>query len=133
MPLPISGGGYQVGDGNLAEIDFFSQPSPMTATATATITAAQITGGILVGDPTASAATYTLPTGALLDAALQSVEKNDVAFDLRIINLGTSSGVITLAASTGITIVGVATIAITSSAAVRFRRTGVATWVAYRI
>ena len=49
MALPNSGGGYQYTDGNTNEIVMGVQPAPQTATVTATLTAAQITGGILVG------------------------------------------------------------------------------------
>jgi hypothetical protein len=55
---------------------------------------------------------------------------------LVIVNLGTSTGVITALASTGVTIVGQATFptaAAGSSGQFRFRRTAAATWVAYRI
>ena len=51
MALPNSGGGYQVGDGNLNEIDLYATASQQTATATATLTVAQITGNLLVGNP----------------------------------------------------------------------------------
>jgi hypothetical protein len=72
----------------------------------------------------------------LLDAALPN-KKINTTFDLTIINLGTSSGVITVVTGTGITLVGMATLPITtaagSSGTWRFRKTGVAAWTAYRI
>ena len=43
------------------------QGDPATATATATLTVAQVVNGLLVATP-AAAVNYTLPTGALLDA-----------------------------------------------------------------
>jgi len=136
MALPNTGGGYQLGDGNLLEVTFFDQPAPQTATATATLTVAQITGGILIGNPSTSAATYTLPTAVALDGLLTNC-KVDSAFDLNIINLGTSSGVITLAVGAGITLVGLATTAITSavgsSSHWRFRKTAAGAWTVNRI
>jgi hypothetical protein len=136
MALPSIGGGAQVGDGNLSELTLGVQAAPQTATATATLTAAQITGGLLVGDPSTSAASYTLPTVALTEAVLVNA-KVDSTFKLTIINLGTSSGVITVLVGTGWTIVGKATIPITSSdgssATFLARKTGVGAWTMYRV
>jgi len=136
MALPNTGGGYQLGDGNLLEVTFFDQSAPQTATSTATLTVAQITGGLLVGNPSTSAATYTLPTAVALDALLTNC-KVDSAFDLNIVNLGTSSGVITVAVGAGITLVGLATTAITSAVGSsswwRFRKTGAGAWTLYRL
>ena len=135
MALPSVGGGFQLGDGNLNEIWLGEQADVQTATSTATLTAAQVTGGILVGSPSTTAASYTLPTGTQIDAVLTNA-KIGSTFDLVIINLGTSTGVITVLASTGVTLVGQATFptaAAGSSGQFRFRRTAAATWVAYRV
>ena len=48
MAIPSVGGGYQIGDGNINETPLGIQPAPQTATVTATLTAAQITGGMIV-------------------------------------------------------------------------------------
>ncbi|MBK6594362.1 MAG: hypothetical protein IPG23_17605 [Burkholderiales bacterium] len=64
MALPSVGGGRQIGDGNINETPLGIQPAPQTATVTATLTAAQITGGIIVADTGTTAATLTLPTVA---------------------------------------------------------------------
>jgi len=138
MALSQSGGGYQIGDGNLNEILLTNQSIPVqTATATATLTVAQITGGILVGNPSASAATYTLPTVAALEAALTNLTKVGQAFLLNLINLGTSAGVITMAPGTGWTIVGLTTTALAanagSSSAWEAVKTGDGTWTLYRL
>jgi len=110
-----------------------------SATATATLTVPQITGGILVGNPSTSAASYTLPTAALIDATLTNAKVGST-FELTIVNLGTSSGLITVVVGTGITAVGNLVIAITGSAAgvggaaqFRFRKTGDAAYTVYRI
>ena len=135
MAIPSVGGGFQLGDGNLNEIWLGEQADVQTATSTATLTAAQVTGGILVGSPSTTAASYTLPTGTQIDAVLTNA-KIGSTFDLVIINLGTSTGVITVLASTGVTLVGQATFptaAAGSSGQFRFRRTAAATWVAYRV
>ena len=134
MALPSVGGGYQVGDGNLNELQINESAAPQTATVTATLTAAQILGNVLVANPSTSAATYTLPTGAAIDAVLTNAKVGST-FDLYIVNIGTSSGTVTLAVSTGVSDGGnaVVAVAITSSAQFRFRRTADATYVAYRL
>jgi hypothetical protein len=135
MTLPNGAGGYQVGDGNLNEVTLGVQAAPPTATVTATLTVAQITGGILLGSPGSSAAAYTLPTGASLDSTVSSAKVNS-SFDFSVCNVdGSSSGVITMTAGTGWTIVGLATIAATAGTTGRFRarKTGDGTWTLYRL
>ena len=134
MALPSVGGGYQVGDGNLNELQINESAAPQTATVTATLTAAQILGNVLVANPSTSAATYTLPTGAAIDAVLTNAKVGST-FDLYIVNIGTSSGTVTLAVSTGVSDGGNAlvAVAVTSSAHFRFRRTADATYVAYKL
>ncbi len=134
MALPNGAGGYQVGAGNRAEPIMGAYAAPQTATSTNTLTAAQITGGMLVANPSTSAATYTLPTAALIDAAVPNATVGST-FDLNIVNTGTSSGAVTLAMGTGVTDGGNAAVAvaITSSAAFRFRKTGDAAWTVYKI
>lgn len=132
MALPSVGGGYQVADGNANEIDFINIDVPQTATSTATLTVAQITGNILVANPSTTAASYTLPTVALLEAALVN-NKVGMAFELKVVNLGTSSGALTILAGTGWTLVGSATVAVTSSAQFLARKTGDGAWTLYTI
>lgn len=114
MALPSIGTGYQVDDGNLNEPIVFNIPTPQTATTTATLTAAQLLGQVLVGSPGAVAASYTLPTVALLEAALPN-PKPGTSFEFKLVNLGTASGIITLLVGTGWTITGLATTPITST------------------
>lgn len=136
MALPNGAGGYQVGDGNQNEIQFVAQPAPATVAAgDATLTTAQLATKIILGSPGASAAAYTLPTGALMDAAFSSMPNNS-AFDFSVVSVdGSSSGVITMTAGTGWTIVGLATVAATAGTAQAFRarKTGTATWTLYRL
>jgi hypothetical protein len=136
MALPNGSGGYQVGAGNLNEAITKAVPAPATATATATLTPAQVLNGILLGSPGTSAASYTLPTVADLEAALPNSDKPGVSFDFSVINVdGSSSGVITLVAGTGWTIVGLATVVATAGTAQAFRarKSGTGAWVLYRI
>jgi len=139
MALPNSGGGYQFTDGNTNEIIMGVQAAQQTATATATLTAAQITGGILVGNPSTTAASYTLPTATLIDAVFTNAKVNST-FKLTVINLGTSTGLITMVVGTGITAVGNLVVAITGSAAgvsgaaqFLFRKTADAAYTVYRV
>lgn len=132
MALPSVGGGYQVGDGNINEPSLGIQAAPQTATSTATLTAAQILGGVIVADTSTTAATYTLPTVALLEASLTNAKVNS-CFDLAIVNIGTSSGTITMAVGTGWTLSGLATVTYTTSAMFRARKTGTGAWTLYRL
>ena len=139
MAIPNSGGGYQFTDGNTNEIIMGVQAAPQTATTTATLTAAQVTGGILVGTAGTGAVSYTMPTATAIDAVFTNAKVNST-FKLTVINLGTSSGVITMVVGTGITAVGNLLIAITGSAAgvsgaaqFLFRKTGDAAYTVYRI
>ena len=131
MALPSIGGGFQLGDGNLNEIHLGEMADPQTATATATLTAAQVTGGMLVASPSTSAASYTLPTVALTEAVLTNAKVGST-FELALVNLGTSSGAVTVLVGTGWTIVGNAVVAITSSARFMARKTGDGSWTLYR-
>jgi hypothetical protein len=137
MALPNGAGGYQVGDGNLGEPIIGYQAAPLSVAATATLTAAQVTAGILlVGSGATAAQTYTLPSAALIDAAISSAKVGST-FDLSIVNLGTSSGTgaLALGAGTGFTDGGNATVAvaITSSGLFRFRKSGDGAWAVYRV
>jgi hypothetical protein len=132
MPgFPVSGGGYQIGDGNTAEVYMGVQSAPATAAGSATLTTLQINGGLIVANPSTTAATYVTPTGAQLDTALPNA-KNDSAFETTIINIGTGSGDITLSAGTGVSIVGATVINDGTSAQLLWRRTADNTWVVYR-
>ena len=139
MALPSVGGGYQNTDGNQSEQTIGTQAAPQTATATATLSVAQITGGLLVGSPSTTAASYTLPTATLIDATMTNMKVNST-FGLNIINLGTSTGLITVVVGTGITAVGNLVVAITGSAAgvsgaaeFVFRKTDTAAYSVYRV
>ena len=140
--IPNGDGGYQLGAGNLSEVNFFNTNAPATVAAgNATLTAAQIIAGIIIGTPGASAAAYTLPTVANLEAALPSLIKTGAAFDFTIINGdGNTSGVITVTTNTGWSIgssgsQGLMTIAATAGTTQRYRarKTGTGTWSLYQL
>lgn len=134
MALPASGAGYQFGDGNLDETQFDNVPAPVTATDTATLTAAQVLNGIILATPTA-AANYTLPTVALLEAAIPNAVKTGCYFEFSIINLASSNYDITVVTSTGWTVTGGGVVVVQEASSARFgaRKTGTATWQLYRL
>lgn len=128
MALSSVGGGFQVGDGNLNEVQFKAQAAPVAKAAAAVLTPAELGVGLLTYN--GAAVNLTLPTGALMDAQFTNA-KVDTAFQFAIVNTG--AAIATVVAGTGFTIVGVAAIAATSSAICVVRKSGVATWVLYRV
>jgi hypothetical protein len=139
MALPNGAGGYQVGDGNLAEIQLNTQTTPATATVTATLTTAQLLNGIILGTPTTTAAAYTLPLATDLDAVVTSAKVNS-SFDFVVINTnGSGGGVITITTNTGWTIgssgsQGLMTVT-TAGTAQKYRavKSGDGAWALYRV
>lgn len=65
-----------------------------------TLTAAEVLGGIVVGDPTGAGRTYTLPTAALLVAAIPGAKVGDIIRCL-IVNGADAAETITIAAGVG--------------------------------
>lgn len=111
-----------------------------TMTDTATLTAANMLAGTIVATPTA-AATYTLPTGAVLEAAMPAGVPVGFEFEFSITNVATNDTFdITVAtAASGTTCKGNLTIeansATTKIAAARFKvnRTASATFDVIRV
>lgn len=136
MALPNGGGGYQIGDGNLNEPLIDAIPAPVSVTATATLTTAQVLNGlILANSGVTSAQTYTLPTVADLEADLTNSDKVGTSFTFRVVNLGTSSGTAIIAAGTGWTVSGslTMTIPVTTGATLVARKSGAGAWTLYRV
>lgn len=141
MALPNGAGGYQVGDGNLNEPVIGYLPAPLTETGTSavTLTAAEVTGGILIANPGTTGTTYTMPIVVTSGATtgvndLVSSAKVGSTFNWVVINIGTTTGDITMAAGTGTgwTIVGSLTIDNETSASFVARKTSDTTWTLYR-
>jgi hypothetical protein len=142
MALPNGAGGYQVGDGNLNEpvIGYLPAPTTETGTSAVTLTAAEVTGGILIANPGTTATTYTMPivvtSGATVGVNdLVSSAKVGSTFNWVVVNIGTSTGDITMAAGTGTgwTIVGSLAINDGTSASFIARKTSDTTWTLYRV
>ncbi len=109
------------------------QTTPIAKTADATLTVADLLTGIITAT-SASAVALTLPTGTLTDAGLAAGYLDiDQSFEWSVINLGSSSGAVTMTAGTGHTYVGAAVVAISTSARFRTRKTAANTYVTYRV
>jgi hypothetical protein len=137
MALPNGAGGYQLGDGNINDpfIDLISEP--VSVTSSATLTVAQVLGGIILANSgvSASAQTYTLPTVADLEAVLVNSDRIGTTFSFRVVNLGTSSATAIIAAGTGWTVTGSLTMTIptTTGAMMVARKSAAGAWTLYRV
>ena len=133
MALPNGAGGYQVGDGNLTEAVMGVQTIPATLTGDTTLTADQVVVGLVVCNKGSDATlTVTLPTAALLDAAVPNA-KIGSSFDLTICNNNNTgaSSTVPVTTGTGITIFGSVTVARFGANTYRFVRTGDAAYSAF--
>lgn len=124
-----------------AGLRFYKSPAPTALTVTAALTAAQLINAAFTANQGGGAvATYTLPTVALLNAALPADFAVDDAFDFTLINISTVAAEdVTIATAAGWTLVGNMTVnsndAITSISSARFRarKTAATTFTLYRI
>ena len=138
MAIPNGAGGYQYNDGNLGEPLLFAQGAPAaTTTTTPTLTAAQLAAGLITSTQTGAVTMYlpiVVTAGGVtgVNDVVSSAKVNS-AFQFAIVNLGSSSGDVTLTVGTGWTIVGSASIPISTSATYIARKTSDTTWTAYRV
>ncbi len=110
--------------------------------AAATISTAELLGGIIVATPTGDGDAYTTPTGAQISALFGVTPVVGDSFELTIINIaGTNKTVELTAGATGMTIIGEATIenvtdgvaaGVASSGTFIFVNTVANVWKAYR-
>ena len=127
--LPNGAGGYQVGDGNLGEATLSISNIPTAYTAAATLTTAELAGGLVVYT-SSSTADLTLPTVTVLNADLSSAKVNS-SFDVALV--ATSTGVPTIVVGTGWTLVGSGAGVASKSVLFRAVKTGAETYNLYRI
>jgi hypothetical protein len=106
-----------------------NQPAQTVETAAATLTIAELLGGII--QYTGALATLTLPLGTDIEAGVPASFPVDMSFDFSVINTG--SGVVTLGTATGLTLVGGMTVAVGASGRFRVRKTAASTYTVYRI
>ena len=136
MALPNGAGGYQVGDGNVNDPIIDLTATPVSVTASATLTPAQVLNGLILANNGVTASqTYTLPTVADLENVLVNSDRIGTTFSFRVVNLGTSSGTAVIAAGTGWTVTGslTMTIPVTSGAMMIARKTAAGAWTLYRV
>ena len=126
--LPGVGGGQQIGDGN-TEVRLMTQGTPVAKTAAATLTAAELTNGLITY--TGAAANLTLPTVTTLEA-LVTAAKVDSCFDFSLIDLG-GAGQPTIVTNTGWTLVGDMSPGGSQAQRYRARKTGDSAWTLYNI
>ena len=133
MALPNGAGGQQLGDGNLIEAVMGVQTIPATLTADTTLTAAQVAVGLVVCKKASDATlTVTLPTAALLDAAITSAKVGS-SFELTICNDNNSgaSSTVPVTTGTGITVFGSVTVGRHGAHTYRFVKTADAAYSAF--
>ena len=120
------------------------QEAPTTMTTTAAITNAKILSKIIQGTHSAGATqTYTLPTGALMDAALEIAVGEYVDWTLQNLSAAAADTITLAAAATGHTLEGVVlvpSVHITTggltgqnTARMRTRKTAAETFISYRL
>jgi hypothetical protein len=103
-------------------------PAPTGISAAATLTNADIQGQII--SATGTTYTITMPLGTTMET-LASWATTNIGYDFFVIN--TATGIITMAVNTGVTSLGLLTIAAATSAHFRIRRTAANTFVLYRL
>ena len=130
MPtLPNGAGGYQLGDGNLNEVNLSTSAVPTAYTALATLTTANLAGGLVVYT-SSSTADLTLPAVSVVNADISSAKTNS-SFEFALI--ATSTGVPTIVVGTGWTLVGSGAGVASKSVLFRAVKTGDLTYNLYRI
>lgn len=121
----------------------FTQAAPAAKTTSTTLTAAELTGGLITGNQgAAGAAAYTLPLATAMETALVASYPslaNDNAFDFSVINISTvAAETITMTTNTGWTLVGDMVLAANATGdesvgTFRVRRTAANTYTLYRV
>ena len=92
----------------------FQNATEVALTATASLTSAQMISSRLFKVTSAAAVTLTTATAAEILTTMTG-EAVGSTFEFTIVNVGSSVGIVTLAAGTGVTLVGLVTSAITTS------------------
>ena len=129
MAIPNGAGGYQVNDGNLGEVTLGTSSIPTAYTAAATLTTLDLAGGAVVYT-SGSTADLTLPAVSVVNADFGSAKVNS-SFDFSLV--ATSTGVPTIVAGAGWTLVGSGAGVASRSVLFRAVKTSATTYNLYRI
>jgi hypothetical protein len=130
--LPNGAGGYQVGDGNLGEVTFGTSAIPTAYTAGATLTTANLAGGLVVYT-SGSTADLALPAVTGVGGVNADISSAKVNSSFEFALIATSTGVPTITAGTGWTLVGSGAGVASKSVLFRAVKTGAETYNLYRI
>jgi hypothetical protein len=130
--LPNGAGGYQVGDGNLGEVTLGVSAIPTAYTAGATLTTADLAGGAVVYT-SSSTADLALPAVTGVGGVNADISSAKVNSSFEFALVATSTGVPTITAGTGWTLVGSGAGVASKSVLFRAVKTGENTYNLYRI
>ena len=133
MPtLPNGAGGYQLGDGNLTEVTLSTSVIPTAYTAAATLTTANLAGGLVVYT-SGSAADLALPAVTGVGGVNADISSAKVNSSFEFALVATGAGVPTLTVGTGWTLVGSGAGVASKSVLFRAVKTSETTYNLYRI
>lgn len=127
--FPTAGGGFLYTNGDITDVPLFALATPIAITAAATLTAVQLTNGLMTAT-TVGAANLQLPTVTSLNSEVPNSFPNS-AFTLIVINTDAADAV-TFTTNTGWTLVGNMVVALGTSAQFIARQTAIDTWTWYR-
>ena len=133
--LPNGTGGWLQGEGNSAEPILFATNTANYGSYTtgSTVTTTELLSGLLSATLAGGAANLTLPTAALLDAAVPNAVAG-LAFEF---GVNSTTNTATIVGGTGVTTnaTGAGSMAVAAAASARFRivKTGDAAWSVYRV
>ena len=130
--LPNGAGGYQVGDGNLGEVTLGVSAIPTAYTAGATLTTANLAGGIVVYT-SSSTADLALPAVTGVGGVNADISSAKVNSSFEFALIATSTGVPTITAGTGWTLVGSGAGVASKSVLFRAVKTSETTYNLYRV
>lgn len=125
----VSTGLVVVGRGPAKQLIQGGTITALGTTQNSTPTAAQLLGGIVTQTSATGAGTVTLPDGTTMSSAVNSVQTGD-SFRVRFANLG-GGFTLTITGTTGMTVIGTATVASATNIDLLFVNTGTNTWNCY--
>lgn len=128
--LASGAGGNQIGDGLISEPRFQRQGAATAYTTTATLTTADLGGGLITTDATGGAYNMTLPLAADMDTAFPNAGVNS-ALKFTVVSIGATNST-TILTNTGWTLVGSMAVVTLTSVTFTARKTATGAWTLYR-